>query len=303
MPAACIVREVSHPDWASDLRRDGYCVIRNLRPTAEVDALRAELAPRFDRTPFCEGLFYGFRTKRFHGLLKRSRGAAPLVLDPTVMEIAEEILLPHCDMLQLNLTQAVEIHPGGLAQIPHRDEDMWAGEKGRTEYLLNVMWPLDPYTPANGATRLWPGSHLHRNKDAPSEEAICPDLMPGDALLFLGSTLHGAGANRAQAVRRGVLVSYCLGWLKPYENMWLTYPPDVARKFPPALRDLIGYRLHRPNLGNYDGQCPSILLDEEEVPEHLAAVDAFGPAHQAALAGFAAAQCATGSIPPRIARR
>jgi len=277
-------------DWTGDLRRDGFCVIPGLVPGVEIESLSSELEPRFELTPFCEGLFYGFRTKRFHGLLKRSRGAASLVLDPTILGIAEDMLLPHCDALQLNLTQAVEIHPGGLAQIPHRDENMWAGEKGRTEYLLNVMWPLDPYTPANGGTRLWPGSHLHRETAAPAEEVECPTLMPGDALLFLGSTLHGGGANRTQMPRRGVLISYCLGWLKPYENMWLTYPPEIARRFPPELRDLIGYRLHRPNLGNYDGQCPSILLEGDEVPDHLAAIDSFAPAHEKALAEFAANQ-------------
>jgi hypothetical protein len=102
-------------------------------------------------------------------------------------------------------------------------------------------------------------------------------------------------------VRRGVLISYCLGWLKPYENMWLTYPPEVARRFPPRLRELVGYCRHRPNLGNYDGQCPSILLEEAAVPDHLAAMDALSPAHEAALAGFAAAQAeATSYSRPHI---
>jgi ectoine hydroxylase-related dioxygenase (phytanoyl-CoA dioxygenase family) len=292
MQTICALRESESvsANWADLLRRDGYCVIRNLLPSEQIGALGAELAPRFDQTPFCDGLFYGRRTKRFHGLLKRSRGATSLVLDPTVVGITEDILLPHCDSVQLNLTQAIDIHPGGLAQIPHRDENMWAGEKGRTEYLLNVMWPLDPFTPANGGTRLWPGSHLRRDADAPAGDAICPTIMPGDALLFLGSTLHGGGANRTLSTRRGILVSYCLGWLKPFENMWLTYPPEIARTFPPELRDLVGYRLHRPNLGNYDGQCPSILLRDDDLPDHLAAVDAFAPPHQAALAKFAASQ-------------
>jgi ectoine hydroxylase-related dioxygenase (phytanoyl-CoA dioxygenase family) len=212
------------------------------------------------------------------------------------LETVEEILLPYCDTLQLNLTQAVEVHPGELSQIPHRDEDMWGGEKGRIEYLVNVMWPLGPYTPANGGTRIWPGSHRHRDKVDPEQPATSPALGPGDALLFLGSSLHGAGANRTQAIRRGILISYTLGWLKPYENMWLTYPPDVARRFPAKLRELVGYCRHRPNLGNYDGQCPSILLGDEP-PEHLAATDALSPLHQSAIARFAASQAARGTRP------
>src|SRR3546814_9451009 len=103
------------------------------------------------------------------------------------------------------------IHPGALAQYPHRDQDMWQGPKGEVEYLLNVIWPLSPFTAENGATRLWPHSHRPDADPMPDEEPIAIEMKPGSALLFLGSTLHGGGENRAQPVRRGVIVSYCLG--------------------------------------------------------------------------------------------
>lgn len=275
---------------AEALRGEGFCVVRDLLPAGQIAALGAELSPLFDRVPFAQGLFSGNRTKRFHGLLKRSRGAAALVTHPRVLEVAEEVLLPFCDMLQLNLTQAIELHPGAPAQVPHRDQDMWAGEKGRTEYLLNVMWPLTAFTSENGGTVVWPESHLRQEeRSLPASDAICPELAPGDALMFLGSTLHGGGANRTLVPRRGIIVSYCLGWLKPYENMWLTYPPDVARAFPPELRDLVGYRRHRPNLGNYDGQCPSVLF-EDDLPDLLPTVDALSPEQQRRLEAFVGRQ-------------
>jgi ectoine hydroxylase-related dioxygenase (phytanoyl-CoA dioxygenase family) len=272
---------------AAELREQGYCVLRGAARPERVGALAGEITSRFARTPFCQGLFNGYRTKRFHGLLKRSKGAAAAVMDPLVLAIAEDILLANCDNLQLNLTQAIEVHPGELPQIPHRDQDMWPGEKNGAEFMLNVMWPLTPFRPENGGTRLWRGSHLRADQAEAEHEAVAPTLDPGDALLFLGSTLHGAGANRSGGPRRGLLVSYCLGWLKPYENMWLTYPPQVARRFAPELRSLIGYCRHRPNLGNYDGQCPSVLF-EEGSGKHLAATDALAPDHQRALAAFAA---------------
>jgi hypothetical protein len=96
-------------------------------------------------------------------------------------------------------------------------------------------------------------------------------------------------------VRRGIIVSYCLGWLKPYENQWLTYPPDVASAFDPELAALVGYQQHRPNLGNYDGQCPSILLGGEP-PDHLAAIDALRPDQEGALSEFLRQQ--TEQLPP-----
>src|SRR3546814_3606264 len=77
------------------------------------------------------------------------------------------------------------------------------------------------------------------------DEAIVPRLSPGDALLFLGSTLHGGGGNVSRAPRRGIVVSYCLGWLKPFELQWLVYPPAIARRFAPDLAALVGYAQHR----------------------------------------------------------
>ena len=60
---------------------------------------------------------------------------------------------PWCDTIQLNLTQAMALHPGAPPQLPHRDQDMWRGAIGEIEYLVNVMWPFTRYTRENGATR------------------------------------------------------------------------------------------------------------------------------------------------------
>ncbi len=243
--------------WVRRLRRDGYCIIRGAIDAGAVQAISADLAERFDRTPFCQGDFYGERTKRFGALLRRSVAAEAFVRHPLALGIAEAVLGPWCDRLQLNLTQALQIHPGQGEQPKHRDENMWGGPKGHMEYLVNVMWPFGPYRAENGATVVHPGSHHGGAGDA---GPICTEMDAGDALIFLGSTLHGGGANRSDSLRTGMVVSYCLGWLKPYENQWLVYPPDVARGFSPELAQLAGYQLHRPNLGNYEGQCPSVLL-------------------------------------------
>ncbi|MES2067812.1 MAG: phytanoyl-CoA dioxygenase family protein [Pseudomonadota bacterium] len=272
--------------WTDQLLRQGYCIIPNAAPSASIAALNADLDPVFAATPFGQGRFYGFRTKRFGSLLRRSQHAEALVLDPVILDMAETILGSACDRIQLNVAQAIEIHPGEVRQFPHRDHDMWAGAKGAHEYLLNVIWPLTSFTEQNGATQIYPASHgaAGLGKDDPGDPIVAA-CEPGSAICFLGSTAHGAGANRTSKVRRGVVIGYSLGWLKPYENLWLAYPPDVARSFTPELAALAGYAQHRPNLGNYEGQCPSILL-RDNVPAHIGAVDALRPDQEAMLAGF-----------------
>ena len=274
--------------WADMLKRSGYCIIPNLMPPTDIARLNAALDPVFEATPFCEGGFYGARTKRFGRLLARSPIAEVLVEHPMIHAVVESVLKPNCDTIQLNVTQAIEIHPGEFAQAPHRDQDMWQGAMGIQEYLVNVMWPLTPFRRENGATVIWPNSHgtaaLEPDPDRPGIAAECP---PGSAILFLGSTLHHGGANLSNSKRRGLVIGYSLGWLRTYENQFLAYPPEVARCFSPSLQALVGYCQHRPNLGNYEGQCPSVVL-RDDACEHLAAIDTLRPDQQDMIAAHVA---------------
>lgn len=277
---------------AAKLASNGFCIIPSALPAEAIGELDQDLAPQFERTPFGEGGFYGTTTKRFGRLLARSRHAASLVQHPLILGLVEQLLSPWCDCIQLNTTQAIAVHPGAPAQLPHRDQDMWRGPVGEVEYLVNVMWPLTPFTADNGATRVWPGTHGEKALEPlPVNDPVAAEMKPGSALVFLGSTLHGAGANISCEVRRGIVIGYSLGWLKPYENQWLSYPPDVARTFSPELAALVGYRQHRPNLGNYEGQCPSVLLGNAG-DQPLGAIDALRPDQKELVDAYVESQLA-----------
>ena len=269
----------------------GYCVIEGAADSGLILSMSRKLDERFGQTPFCVGDFHGHRTKRFHRLLARLPEAQDLVLHPAIMDAVQTALSPWCDFPEINLTQGLEVHPGAPAQIPHSDQAMWPhAPKGLMELCVNVFWPFVDFTEENGGTRLWPDTH-HRPRD-PTQALGDPEICkarPGDALLVLGSTVHAAGANRSDRPRRAAIVSYCLGWLKAYENQSLAYAPDFVRTLKPDLAAMLGYRWHRPNLGTYDGQCPSILLSGE-VPDHLATVDALSSDHEQLVADFAARQ-------------
>lgn len=282
----------------AQLNRHGWCRLADALPPDLIAGLAADLDAHFDATLFSNGNFYGARTKRFGRLLTRSPRAAALVEHGAILAIVGAILGPWCDTIQLNLAQAIEVHPGALAQMPHRDQDMWQGIKGEVEYLVNVMWPLTPFTEANGATLIYPDSHgSEALYDREPGIPLPIECDPGSAILFLGSTLHGAGCNRTRMPRRGLLVSYCLGWLKPYENQWLAYPPETARHFTPSLAGLVGYRQHRPNLGNIEGLCPSVLL-HGGLPDRIGAIDALRPDQALLLRDYVQAQASLNAPPP-----
>lgn len=272
--APCCALRTRGPDTALDLlRSNGYVIFDRLLPDETMDRLGEELEPWFAATPRCQGEFYGWNTTRLGSVLLKSETSHLLVLHPLMLSIMDAVLAPHCDWYQLNLTQAVRLHPGQRQQVPHRDEEMWPCPKNGVEYLVNVMWALSDFTVRNGATLLWsrgPSNGLTREHDP--AQATVAQMPRGSALVYLGSVTHCGGANRSDQPRTGLIVSYCLGWLKQYENAFLSYPPPLARRFPPALRDLIGYRIHRPNLGGYEGQDPGVLF--ETTSHNLPAIDA-----------------------------
>lgn len=247
-------------DLAADLARDGYLILPNVAD-ALVRETSAQLAPHFQKAAYGTGAFYGETTRRIGGVFARSEAAQQLALHPIILGIVEQVIGQYCECIQLNLTQGIEIWPGSPVQVPHRDHDMWRTPKGQMELMINVMWALDDFTEENGATRIWPGSN-RGDQDAmlPDSDAISAVMPRGSACLFLGSTLHSGGENSSPAPRQGLIISYCQGWLKPWENQWLVYPPAVARTFPSELAALVGYQQHLPSLGNYEGQCPSVLL-------------------------------------------
>lgn len=272
--SASSAARIQGPTTALDLlRANGYVIFPRLLSDKAVDRLCVELDPWFAATPRCQGDFYGWNTTRVGSVLLKSASSHDLALHPLMLSIMDTVLGPHCDWYQLNLTQAVRLHPGQRQQVPHRDEEMWPCQKNGIEYLVNVMWALSDFTAENGGTLLWPRSHFKRlSRELDLAEATAAEMPRGSALVYLGSVTHCGGANRSDLPRTGLILSYSLGWLKQYENAFLAYPPAVAKEFPKALQHLIGYRIHRPNLGGYEGQDPSVLF--ETTSHILAAIDA-----------------------------
>ena len=267
------------------LRSQGYVILEDLVDPETIDNVCRELEPWIVATPNCQGDFYGWNTTRLGAVLLKSRTSQVLLMHELILAIMEEVLGPHCEWYQLNLSQAIRIHPGERPQVPHRDEEMWPCPKNGIEYLVNVMWTLSDFTVQNGATCVWPRSQFNvLGRNVSFEDRVVAEAPRGSAIVYLGSVTHCAGANRTNKPCTGLLFSYCLGWLKQYENAYLTYPPEVARKFPRPIRDLLGYRIHRPNLGGYEGQDPAVLFSGRS--HTLPAIDSISAATAAELRDF-----------------
>jgi ectoine hydroxylase-related dioxygenase (phytanoyl-CoA dioxygenase family) len=147
--------------------------------------------------------------------------------------------------------------PGSERQYIHRDEAVWIHyRKARPELQLATIIALVDFTRDNGATCVVPGSHRWDPQREPQEEEIAyAEMKAGSAVIYLGSTLHAGGTNTTDHWRRGIHMSYCLGWLRTEENNVLAVPP-LGYGVHDAIADLGGY------LGMVDMHNPGEMLDD-----------------------------------------
>ncbi len=247
----------------STLERDGAAVLRGLADPAAMDRLQAELRPWFEARPVRPDEFRGDHTRRVGGLVARSPEFRKLAVSRPVLDAAARILGPHCTRIQLCYTQIMLIGPGETPQPFHRDDEVWPWARSpQEEWAVSGIWAATDFTTENGATRAVPGSHLWPRDRVPREdEVVSAEMAKGDLFLYMGSLLHGGGANvTASEVRAGVQAFYALAWLRQPENQYLSVPPEVARTFEPALQDLIGYAVHGRIMGEVAMEDPRVSL-------------------------------------------
>ncbi|MDJ0848832.1 MAG: phytanoyl-CoA dioxygenase family protein [Myxococcota bacterium] len=264
---------------AAALRESGGVVVEGLlgrealgRLNGELDPLLDGVAPDRDFLNPALAWFFGKRTRHLTAVTSHSRTfVAELLCHPTLLGVCDEILLPSCARYQLNLAHVLDRGPGADAQLLHRDQLVWVHvPRPHPELQVASVVALVDFTEENGATRLIPGSHRWPLERAPEEsETVAAEMPAGSAVIYLGSTIHGGGANRSADVwRRGMHVSYVLGWLRTEENHYLATPPEVARTLPRAAQELLGYAAHDAlaagggYLGALDLRDPADLLAE-----------------------------------------
>lgn len=240
------------------LGREGYAVIEGVLTPDHVAAVRGELTELLDGVPPGRNPFEGFRTRRLYAVFGKTRVLDELALHPLVLGSVEAVL-GHC---LLSAPTGIEIGPGEIAQSLHRDEGIYPIAHPHPELVANVMWTLDEFTEANGATRVVPRSHRNAiTETGPDTRTIQAVMSPGSALIYVGSIWHGGGANTTDRTRLGVAMEYVAAFLRPQETQLLVVPPDVARSLPPRLQELLGYSIYPPFVGYVDGRHPRSVLD------------------------------------------
>lgn len=189
---------------ARALQDDGFTVIEGPVPIAKLDELVAAYDTALDEATEPDKKV-GRTTTRVHDLVNRSAAFDDLYLHPPLLAACCQTI---GQPFKLSNMLGRTLHAGSGADELHvdfaRDQDGWP--------MVGFILMIDEFSPENGATRFWPGSHGHTVAAEPG--SIPPsELVPasgprGAVVVYNGSVVHGHGPNRTDRPRRSIQGAY-----------------------------------------------------------------------------------------------
>ncbi len=249
-----LAADASADQVATVLARDGCAVVDRLATPEVMDRVRTEMEPYLAATATGPDDFAGRATRRTGALVARSPTCRQLVMHPLVLDTVGKALVGATNF-QLHLTQVIAIGPGEAGQMIHRDQwayDFFSFPQG-FEAQCNTIWAMSEFTEENGATRVIPRSNHYEDKRTFQHSDTEPaEMSRGSVLFYTGSLYHGGGANRSNATRYGINITYNRAWLRQEENQYLSVPREIARELPKDLLRLMGYARGAYALGYVD---------------------------------------------------
>jgi ectoine hydroxylase-related dioxygenase (phytanoyl-CoA dioxygenase family) len=259
------------------LEADGYTIIEDFMSPDHLrrfrEGLAAQLGTYRGRNPF-----EGFTTERVYTLVGRGEVYEETASDHRLLAILDRLLLPN---YLLSADHAICIYPGEKAQNLHTDDPFYPFPRPRRAFSISTIGAIDAFTPQNGGTVMYRGSHKWsseriaamgaakaRGETNEDTEARFQLTMPAGALcIFQGTLVHGGGANVSDAPRLAFTNQYCEPWARPQENFFLGIPKERVRRMSREMQILLGYELRRPNdiMGQVGGYHPIKTLDPDFV--------------------------------------
>lgn len=243
------------------VERDGYVIIENLISAELLAEIKQSLIPKFEYDSGRNN-FEGFKTQRLYAFFEKSLVCNPLVDHPLILGCLDRIFEPNYLLSQL---QAINILPGEAQQPFHHDDLFYRVPRPRRALGAATIWAIDAFTEENGATVVFPKSHLWGERQPGDDDAkdIVPVVMPaGSVVFFLGTLWHAGGANRSNAARLCVSAQYCEPWCRTQENYSLSLSRETVKQCSEPIQRMLGYSIHGPFMGFVDGKHPKRLLED-----------------------------------------
>ena len=204
----------------SDLRTNGFSIVRDLMQEAEADALREHILGRIKKEMDRNSISRGHH-RLLNIAVSNPASLAPLC-NSFALAVWEAYLGPEfvCSTWTSNT-----IFPNGGAIYWHADYPYWTLPEPYPLWPLcgHTMWCLDDFTECNGATASIPGSHLRPRlprlgNSWPSDAKILT-APRGSAIFADGAWWHTTTLNQTSDTRTVLLAKYIRPFCVPQEDM------------------------------------------------------------------------------------
>lgn len=232
-----------------DLTEHGLCIIGKALDATSLTQARLALYHAADSDRQRGRVATGFaldnnqQNQRVWNLLNRDLVFADLAEHPIVLRLVRTML--GWPALLSNISGNIT-HPGAVRGVLHADQIFVPEPWPSLPQGLNILWCIDEFTAANGATEVALGSHnLHRNPNrADADTAMTPIVAPAGTLIAFESRLwHRSGTNTTNnQTRAGVFSFYTTPSYRTQENWFLSLDPAVQRYASDTLLTLLAYK-------------------------------------------------------------
>ncbi|OLN97843.1 hypothetical protein CCHL11_02572 [Colletotrichum chlorophyti] len=262
-----------------DITNFGYGLVKNALSSEEVRIIKTAVLEQatgerqagvatFDGGP--EGT-----NQRVWNLINKGDEFIDLLNHPLIDAVVPWFLGDHAHISTLSANIA---RPGNVPMQLHTDQASKTPPQRNLALGLNISFYLVDTIALNGATRVYPASHMGNvtASDIWTVDGSIPAEGPaGTAVVFDNRLWHTTGPNRVTEADVGVekerpviLLHFVRSFVRAGENHYLSLRKDVEAKLPDRQKAFFGFR-KIPGIGSVEGHIASTFVTRRE--------DAIGP--------------------------
>ncbi len=232
------------------LHKDGYCIVSDFLKEKECDQTIKSLE-KLNKNLLKNKRFIDENSKNGQLIirdlpLRDPKNYLKLIDKKLIMSVLKEIFNETFILDNCQASGSVNVKTN-YKTLVHIDSHLPCNTYENTSDVV-ICYCLNDFTKKNGATKIWPKSHLSSSRiqnDKNYKKKIQKKFVHGEAkkgsiIFFLGQTWHQIGKNSSSKIRWGVLCHYKRWWIKPSTD-WTKCGPKIFNLLNTQQKQLFGF--------------------------------------------------------------
>tara|TARA_B110000037_G_C17077730_1_gene488597 strand:- start:163 stop:1005 length:843 start_codon:yes stop_codon:yes gene_type:complete len=239
----------------NEISSEGYCVVKNVITKKKSDQLIKSLEKTFIKTQ--KNNFFSSELSEYgqvviRDLVLRDPKAFLNIIDNKfVMKVLENIFKDKFILDNIMASNSVNVPT--QRSLVHMDAHLPTKEFINTSDLV-VFFCLNDFTKENGATKIWPKSHLSgirvqndkNYKNIIKKKFKFVEAPKGSCIFVPGQTWHQIGKNINSKDRWGIIIHYKRWWIKPSTD-YTKCGSKIFKKLNIKQKELFGFNCISPS--------------------------------------------------------